>query len=67
MTITISWEAVIAICAAMTILAGAGVFVVKSVVRDELRKQDGRYLLSAGSTLTGAEIGRRLKHLEAME
>jgi hypothetical protein len=64
---SVNWQEVTAITGVISLaVTGLGWFV-RISIRDEVRKLNGYYVLSAGSKLTGHEIEQRLETLEGVQ
>ncbi len=59
------WTVLSAVVPAMVALGVFLSWVVRTTVRDEVAKINGTYVRANGSTVTGAEIERRLEHIES--
>ena len=64
MQVTVTWEALAAICGLITMLAVGNIFIIRAVVRDEIKKINGTYIRADGSMINGYDIERRLDDLE---
>jgi hypothetical protein len=59
-TVNVAWPAVSALCALIGLICGAAAFVIRAIVRDEVRKINGTYVRAQVFEVFREELDARL-------